>query len=155
MVQRKEPLIWHAYEYVYREKSVDWYWAVAIIAISMAVTSILFNNLLFALLILLAFFSLMLYAKRKPHLLEIKIDHRGLQEGRVHYPFSSIESFWVEDRFEEPKIIMRSRKKTMPYIVIPIVDVNPDLVRDHLKRFLLEDEHAEPLAKKIMEYLGF
>ncbi len=154
-IERKKPIVWEAYEYVHREKSTDWYWAVSIITVSMAVTAILFNDVLFAVFIVISFFALMLYAKRKPQLLEIKIDDRGIEEGRVRYPYLSIESFWVEDRFGETKIIMKSKKKTLPYIVIPIIDVNADDVRDHLKKFLPEEEHEEPLAKRIMEYLGF
>lgn len=155
VVKKIEPLIWHGYEYVYREKSSDWYWAVTIIAVSMAITSLLFGNLLFSVLILIGFFTLMLYAKRKPQLHQIKIDERGIEEGRLRYSHSSIESFWVEDRFGEAKIILKSKKKTLPYIVIPIIDVDPELVRDYIRKYVREEEHGEPLAKQIMEYLGF
>jgi len=155
VVKKAEPLVWHAHEYVYREKSSDWYWAVSIIAVSMAITSMLFNNLLFSILILLGFFTLMLYARRKPLLHQIKIDNRGVEEGRLHYLYSSLDSFWVEDRFGEAKIILKSKKKTMPYIVIPIFDIDSETVRDYLHKYLKEEEHSEPLAKQIMEYLGF
>ena len=155
MATKKEPLIWHAYEYVYREKSTDWYWAVGIIAVSISITSVLFSNILFAIFIMLALFTLIMYAKRKPHLLQVKLDERGIQEGHAHYLYSTIESFWVEDRFGDFKIIMRSKKKTMPYIIIPIMEVSADEVRDHLKKYVLEEEHSEPLARRIMEYLGF
>ncbi len=156
MPKQKEPIVWQAYEYVHREKSADWYWAVSIITISMAVTAILFNDILFSIFIVLACFTLMIYAKRKPHLLTIKLEERGIQEGRAHYPFSTIESFWVEDRYGEAKIIMKSQKKTLPYIIIPIAEeIDSDIVRNHLKRHLPEEEHEEPLAKRIMEYLGF
>ncbi len=154
-IAKKEPLVWEAFEYVHREKSADWYWAVSIIAISITVTAVLFNDILFAIFIILSFFTLMLYAKRKPHLLQIKLDGRGIQEGRVRYPYSTIESFWVEDRFGDHKIILKSKKKTMPYIVIPIKDVSANEVHEHLKKHLPEEEHSEPLAKRIMEYLGF
>ncbi len=152
---KKEPLVWHAHEYIYREKSSDWYWAVGIIAVSLAVTSILFNNVLFSVVILLAFFTLMMYAKRKPSLLQIKIDERGIMEGHIHYHFSTIDSFWVEDRYGESKLILKSKKKTLPYIVIPIFDVSVDDVRDMIKKHVPEEEHQEPIGKKIMEYLGF
>jgi len=155
MVKLREPIVWEAYEYIYREKSADWYWAVGIIAFTMAVTSILFNNVLFAIFIVLSFFTLMMFSKRKPHLLEIKLDERGIQEGKIRYPYSTLESFWVEDRYGDFKIIMKSKKKTMPYIVIPIIDVEPESVHTHLKRYLPEVEHTEPLAKRVMEYLGF
>lgn len=151
----KEPIRWQAYEYVYREKSADWYWAVGIITISMTITSILFNNILFAVFIMLAFFVLMLYAKRRPQLIEVKLDDRGVKEGNLHYHYSGLESFWVEDRHGEPKLIMKSKKKTMPYITIPIFEVDANEVRDHIKKHVREEEHSEPLAKQIMEYLGF
>lgn len=152
---KKEPLVWHAHEYVYRERSADWYWAVGIIAVSLAVTSILFNNVLFAVVIVLAFFVLMIYAKRKPHLLQIKIDDRGITEGKIHYHFSAIDSFWVEDRFGDHKLILKSKKKTLPYIIIPIIDTNAEDVREMVKKYVPEEEHQEPLGKQIMEYLGF
>ena len=155
MAPNREPLVWHAYEYTYKEKSADWYWAVGIIAVSMAVTSILFNNVLFAIFIVLALFTLMMYAKRKPHLLQIKLDDSGVQEGHAHYHYSTIESFWVEDRYGDAKLIMKSKKKTLPYIIIPIIEINSDSVRNHIKRYVKEEEHTEPLAKQIMEYLGF
>jgi hypothetical protein len=155
MASKKEPLIWQAYEYAHQEKSADWYWAVSIIATSMAITSILFGNVLFAVFLVLAFFMLMVYAKRKPHLIKIKLDDRGVTEGHIHYHYSTIESFWVEDRFGETKLILKLKKKTSPYIIIPIVDVSSDDVRDYIKKYTPEEEHAEPLAKKIMEYLGF
>ncbi len=151
----REPLTWQAYEYVYREKSSDWYWAVGIITVSFAVTAILFNNVLFAVFIILAFCILMMYSKRRPELLEIKLDERGVQEGNLRYHYSSIESFWVEDRYGENKLIMKSKKKALPYITIPIFDVSATDVRSHIKRHVREEEHAEPLAKQIMEYLGF
>lgn len=155
MAGSKEPITWQAYEYVYREKSTDWYWAVGIISVSMAITSILFNNVLFAVFILLAFFILMVYSKRKPEIINIKLDERGVQEGNLHYHYGSIESFWVEDRYGETKLIMKSKKKAMPYITIPIFDVDASIVRNHIKRHVREEEHSEPLAKQIMEYLGF
>ena len=154
-VPKREPLVWQAYEYFYREKSTDWYWAVGIIAVSVAITSILFNNVLFAVFILLAFFTLMMYSKRRPELIEIRVDDRGVQEGSLRYHYSSLESFWVEDRYGETKLIMKSKKKAMPYITIPIFDVDANDVRNHMKRHVREEEHAEPLAKQIMEYLGF
>lgn len=155
MASSKAPLIWQTYEYVHQEKSSDWYWAVSIIAISMATTSILFGNILFAIFLVLAFFMLMVYANRKPNLIKIKLDDRGITEGRAHYHYSTIDSFWVEDRYEDHKLILKSKRKTLPYIIIPIVEISPDDVRDHIRNYLPEEEHNEPLSKKIMEYLGF
>ncbi|MCR4311201.1 MAG: hypothetical protein NUV54_01370 [Candidatus Taylorbacteria bacterium] len=155
VVSKKEPIIWHAHEYTHREKSSDWYWAVSITSFSIATAAILFNNVLFAVLIVLAFFILMMYSKRKPNLLEIKLDERGIIWGHTHHLFNGIDSFWVEDRFGNPRLIIKAKNKVVRYIVMPIIDVPADEVRDHLKRHLKEVEHHEPIAKQLMEYLGF
>ncbi|MES2087976.1 MAG: hypothetical protein V4467_03205 [Patescibacteria group bacterium] len=155
MENKKGVLEWEAYEYNYTEKSADWYWAVGIIAVSVAITAVLFNNVLFAIFIILSLCTLMLYANRKPNLLPIKLDNRGIQEGKIRYLYSSIESFCVEDQHVEHKIILKSKKKLLPYIVIPIRDIPADTVHDHLKKYLPEEEHSEPLAKRVLEYLGF
>ena len=153
--QKKEPIVWYAHEYVHREKSSDWYWAVSITAVSIATASILFNNVLFAILIVLAFLILMTYSKREPSVLEVKIDDRGLTNGPSHYHYSTLESFWVEDRFGNTKLIVKSKQRIMPYIIIPVVDIDPDEIRGHMKRHLKEKEHHEPIPRQIMEYLGF
>lgn len=155
MIKRKEPIVWEAFEYVHREKSTDWYWAVSIIAVSVAVTSILFNNILFAIFIILSFIVLMIYANKKPAILSIQLDERGIQEGRVRYPYSSIESFWIEDQFDVFKLILKTKKKVLPYVIIPINDIDPNIVHNHLKKYLVEEEHSEPITKRLMEYLGF
>lgn len=155
MEKPKALLSWETPEYVHTEKSADWYWAVGIIAISVATTAVLFDNTIFGIFIILSLATLMLYANRKPDILKIRIDERGIQDGPTRYPYSSLESFCIEDQEIEHKIILKSKKKLQPYIVIPIRDVSADDVHKQLKRFLREDEHTEPLAKRIVEYLGF
>ncbi len=153
--KQNQPLVWTTLEYPYREKSSDWYWAVGIIAVSMAITSILFENLLFAIFIILSLFTLLLYSKHRPSVIEVKIGDKGIEEGKLKYPYRNLESFWVEDRYGESKLILKSLKKTLPYITITIEEISSDTVRDRLRKYLPEEEHTEPLSKKIMEYLGF
>ena len=53
------------------------------------------------------------------------------------------------------KIILKSKKAIMPYIVIPVHDESVDEVAAVLREFLEEKELAEPASHKVMEYLGF
>lgn len=87
---------WQAFEYEHTTKSADWFWIVWIIAIGIAITAYLFNNLLFGIFILISAFSLSIYASRKPDLLNFTLSERGfLIKGKL-VPFSAIQSFWVE-----------------------------------------------------------
>ena len=152
-----EPLRWQAHEYDHFERSTDWYWAVSIITFSIIVLSIIFNDYLFAVVTLIGVFTLVLYTYRKPRLISYEINKKGIVIEKTLYPYVTIESFWVADHHEfvEPKLILKSAKVVMPYIVIPIKDVDPDEVHGILQTVLAEEEHFEPLAHKIMEYLGF
>ena len=151
----KTPLRWQAFEYVHREKSSDWFWAVGIISVSIAATAIIFNNLLFAILIIVGAFALCLFAARKPLRMNFEINDRGILVERVQYPYSSLESFWVEENLGHPKILVKSSKMMMPYIILPIEEIEPATIREYLSEKLPEVEHREPLLQQIMEYLGF
>ncbi|MDD5318625.1 MAG: hypothetical protein PHF79_02275 [Candidatus Pacebacteria bacterium] len=149
---------WSAHEYVYQKKTADWFWAVGIITISAAVITIIFGNILFAILILVGAAALTLFAAREPHLVNFKIDERGLYVEKNLYPFATLESFWVEhnDHLGFPsKILVKSKKRIMPLIVIPLDEVDPQDIHDVLDLYLKEEEHIEPLSQKLMEYLGF
>ncbi len=144
---------WQAFEYEYRTKSTDWFWIVWILAIGIAITAYLFNNLLFGIFVLISAFSLSLYASRKPDLLNFILSDKGIYIGDKLISFTSLQSFWIED---DNKIIFQANKKTTPYIIIPL-DESVDI--EYLRKLLLEQleevEHDEPLSQKILEKLGF
>ncbi len=145
-------ITWQAFEYEHSPKSADWFWVVWIIAVGIAVTAYLFNNLLFGIFILISAFSLSLYSSRKPNFLTFRLSEKNLFIGEKNIPFSSLQSFWIEDE----KIIFQAESKIVPYIVIPL---SKEIDRDNLKEYLLkhleEEEHHEPLSQKIFERLGF
>lgn len=150
-----DDISWQAPEFEYIEKGPDWYWAVGVIATTLIVAAILFENLLFSLVILFATIALVTQANREPDILEFTIDRRGVRIENTLYPYASLRSFWVENTEHEQQIILQSQKNLMPYIIVPIAEVDPEEVRDYLLQFLPEEEHEEPLSHKIMEYLGF
>ncbi len=148
---------WKAFEYLHTEKTSDWYWIVGIISVSIAILAVIFNNLIFALLILVSAATLSLFASRPPHLIEISIDAAGVTIGKTRYPYVHLESFWVETNEHYPRLLLKSKKVLMPFIVALIEehDVHPDEIRTFLLNHLPEEEHTEPLLEKVLLYLGF
>jgi hypothetical protein len=71
------------------------------------------------------------------------------------HPYLTLEAFWVETRGGEPKLILKSKKAMMPFIIIPVHEESADEVADVLRQFIEEKELAEPASHKVMEYLGF
>ncbi len=152
----KEYLEWQGFEYYHTEKGTDWDWALGIIAVSVAVTAILLQDSLFAVVVGLATFILRAAARRKPRFLSYEINTKGIVGGHILYPFETLESFWIIEESRYPKIVLKSKKVILPFIHLPLGTGNPDEIREYLMgNDVAEVEHIEPLSHKIMEYLGF
>jgi len=150
-----DKISWETYEYIHTEKTNDWYWIVAIVTISIAVIAIILNNVIFAILILISSFTLSLFASRRPDIVSASIDNSGVTFGKTRYPYSTLESFWVETRDGYPRLLLKSSKIIMPFIVIHTEDLDADEIRHFLSTHLKEEEHTEPLLEKVLIYLGF
>ena len=150
-----EKISWKAHERIHTEKTNDWYWIVAIVTISIAVLSIILDNVIFGILIIISSFTLSLVASKKPEYLETTIDSRGVRTGKIFYPYDNLDSFWIETRDAHPRLILKSKKMFMTFITILLEDMDPDEVGDYLSQHLHEEEHVEPLLEKLLIYFGF
>lgn len=147
-------LTWSAPEYLEQNRSTDWYWGVGLVALIAAGAAVFFGNYLFAVLIAVGAFSLILFAQRKPEHIEYSITERGIRINSLLYPYNSLDSFWVDENEHDPKILLASKKFFLPYIIIPLYDHDPREVRDILLAYLPEVEHHEPLLQILAERLG-
>ncbi len=150
-----EKISWRTIEYLHTEKNSDWYWIVAIITISIAIISIILNNVIFAILIIVSSFTLSLFASRKPEVVDVEINNLGVVVGRDHFPYRNLESFWIETRDSNPRILLKSKKILMPFIVVLIDETEPEKIRTFLLKYLQEEEHTEPFLEKVLLYFGF
>jgi hypothetical protein len=153
----RQPLKWKALEYVHAEKTPDWYWALGLIAVAGSIAALLFNNVLFAVLILFGAFVLALLASRHPEEISFALTQRGIRVNDTLYPYQTLDSFNVDELSKDhtPKLIVEAKSFFTPTLVIPLIGIDADRVHDFLLDFLPEEEHVEPLSHKIMEWLGF
>lgn len=149
-------LEWEAHEYLHKERTNDWFWAVGIVTFSLALAFIIYGNIIFGIFILVAAFSLSLYINRPPENLEMKIDSKGISRNNIYYPFDALHSFWIDLDHPHKKIILRSKKMLMPLIVIPLGEkTDPEKVDKILKEYLKEEELKLPFLEDVIEFLGF
>src|SRR3989344_3657846 len=149
-----EVIEWQAYEYEYKERSPDWYWAVSIIAVSIVITAVILGNTLLAVLIVISIFSLFAHAARKPQLITHRLTSKGVHEGKRFHHFNTLESFWVDEEAGIPKLLIKEKSVFSPFIILPLEETDSEAVREFLAAHLEEVEHHEPVSKKIMEFLG-
>jgi hypothetical protein len=153
---RDYEIVWEELEYEFFDKSPDWFWALGIISVSVAATSIILGNLLLAILILVGSFTMALYASKKPDRVHYEVNQRGVIIEDKLYPYASLDSFWVDQIGEKPKLLISSKKLLMPQLILPLSrEVDTDHLRDYLLDRVDEEEQREPISSRIMEYLGF
>ena len=148
-------LRWSAYEHEHVERESDWFWALGVIAVCAALTSILFSNIFFAIVILLAAGVIALIARTPPELHEIEISERGIRIGDVLHRYDEILAFWVDQERDEPHLLIDTTKVLSPNIIIPLTDVDPAVVRALLSEHAEERQMDEPLSHRVLEILGF
>jgi hypothetical protein len=156
MPPARTTLRWSAYEHDHIERSVDWFWALGIIAVCAALVSILFHDVLFSILILIAATTIGLLARTPPDIIEFELSERGIKVGDTMHRFEEIISFWVEDHdVRRPLLLVDTFKFMAPNLIIPIEEIDPHTVREYLRARTKEVPMKEPLAHKILELFGF
>ena len=148
-------LRWSAYEHEHIDRGSDWFWALGVIAVSAALTSLLFGNVLFALLIVVAATTIGLIAKKPPELHEFEISDKGIRIGRTLHPYDTVISFWVDEEEEKPLLLVDTVTFMTPNLIIPIGELHPDDIRERLRPHAEEVPMKEPIAHKILEFFGF
>jgi len=152
-------IIWEALEHDHVEKKPDWFWAVGIVAVAGAILAIYFENVLFAIVILVGAFASMLHGHTPPKSLTYEIGRKGIKIGDSIFPYSTLESFWVLDEEDnsKDKIFLKSQKFLMPLVIMPFDsrEIDAESIREYLLDYLDEEELEEPLSQIIMERFGF
>ena len=144
---------WNTMEYVPQKKSVDWYWAIGIIAVSATVASLIYNNFLFAVFVIVGTASLILFQIRKPRQIHVALFPQGIKIDSYLYPYDSMKSFWIED--SHPRLHLASTRFISPAIIIPLEEANLNQVHNILSDNLEEKEVKPTLMNALVDRLGF
>jgi hypothetical protein len=147
---------WEAPEHHHVEKGNDWFFALAIIVVALVITAILFDDVLFAVFLGVAGGVLGVAAAKRPSIVPFSVSVRGVKiEDHLH-PFSTLESFYIKEEDPRgPQLLLKSKRKLMPLIIMPIPLAHIDDIEDILAERLDEEELEEPLFEKILELFGF
>jgi len=149
-------ITWEAPEHHHVEKGNDWFFALTIIIISLVVAAILFGDVLFALLIGLAGGAMAVSAARRPSIIPYAVTVRGVRIEDRLYPYSTLDSYHIDEEDPRgPQLLIKSDKKLMPLIIMPIPPEHIDDIEQILKEKLAEEELVEPFLVKVLELFGF
>jgi hypothetical protein len=149
-------LEWSALEYEEKERGNDWFWALGIIVVASSITSFIYGNYFFGLLLIIGGILLWVFAVKKPDLVFYELNEKGLKIKNRLYPYENIKSFWVQKGEEKSTLFIKSERLFLPIISMPI-ELNST---EEIKKFMLsnkvpEEEMKEHPSEKIMDSLGF
>ena len=158
----KELLAWEAPEYFHYDRTNDWYWWTGLVAILLIAFALWQGSFLFAILILVGWFTVVLYAIRPPQIVICKLTEKGVlvksphSDGIKMYPWAELKSYWI---FYRPPIHAElsiiSKKTLMTHIKLPLGEVSPDKVKNIVKQYLAEEEQKESLIDNLSQLAKF
>ncbi|MCF7833760.1 MAG: hypothetical protein K9L98_00270 [Candidatus Pacebacteria bacterium] len=169
--EQNNKLQWSALEYEEKERSPDWFWALGIVVLAGAVTSIIFENYFFALFLILSGVLMAMFAIKKPDMVIYEINKKGVKIRNRIYLFEDITTFWVqknpssEDRdlhgslpegYILPTLFIKTKRAFAPILSIPIEEENAHIIRNiMLNHDVVEEKMKEHFSDKIMDFIGF
>ncbi len=148
-------LSWSAPEYEHKEQTLDWFWALGVVVVAGSITSVIFKNYFFAIVLILGGILMAIFAIKKPETVNYEINEKGLKIRDRLYPYEAIKSFWVRQG-EQPHLFIQSQRLFMPIIQVPVGTYLGQEVREiMLAHGVLEEEMKEHATEKVMDFLGF
>ncbi len=151
-----EHITWETEEFPYHEKDSQWFLLAGIIAGGIIISLVIMGNIFGAVTFLLFTVIGYLYATKKPEILSVVIDAKGISINDKLIPYSHVSSFWV---FYEPPmkdlIIIQKEKFTIKTI-IPLDNTHPVDVRALLlHNAMVEKEEEESIAEILSRRFHF
>ncbi len=150
---------WETDEYTQKEVNPDWIWALGIITIIILVLSIMFNNYLFGILMVIGATCIIYLKIRNPKSINIAITDRSIQIGEEERYYHDLGSFWIDitrKENDEARLLLASKRNFTPLVVISIPNnIDTKALRTNLLTHLEEKQMKESGIYEIMEKLGF
>ena len=150
----QDAIEWSTYEYEKVERGPYWFLLPGGVALIFIIFGILARSYFFIAFVALAFTVLAIYMKREPRLLNFAITPEGIRIGKQIYDYSSLKSFWIFNKSNPKELSLETGKALVPYIKIPLGDLESDGVRSYLLNFIKEEEHKELISDQVVRSLG-
>lgn len=156
MNESTRTVTWKAAEHNHVEKGADWFWVLGILALAGAIAAFVLGNFLFAIVILVGAGSMAIVTLRRPRTISFTVNMRGVQIDETFHPYSTLESFYIDDvNYTKPQLLLKSKKIYAPLIIIPVPTAHVADVDAILGERLPEEELEEPFINVLLEFFGF
>lgn len=155
-MEENTTLTWQAFDKTDKERKVDWFWALGIIAIAGSVLAFLFGNFLFGVFILLAVVILIFLITQKPKRIECSLNEKGITIDGTLTPYQKIKGFYLDETHEWGKILLHTDHPISAIVSVFYEDkaLGDDIYEMFQKYEIPEEYLVEPISQQIFEKLG-
>ncbi len=159
-IPRTAEISWEAYEHKHHHVTNDWFWTVALLGFVTSLVSIYYSNYLLAIFAIVSSFTIIMLKIKGPQILTIRLTPKGIIVKDSLYPYNRIESFCIYEQGchgikRTNELSIKSDRTFMPQIILPLGEIETDLVRNYLSRYLIEEHHEIQIADVLSEFLKF
>lgn len=136
-----EIISWEIPEYQKHTRNKLWYILFGIIGIAMIIYAITTANFLFAIILIISSFILIINDSRNPQNVLVTIANEGVIVGRKFYDYDDIKNFSIvyKPTVGVKNLYIDFKSSTKHHLSIPLLDINPLFLRDNLSKYLEED----------------
>ena len=146
-IKTEDKITWRIEEPNFTPKTIEWFWALGILALALIIFSILLKNYLLIIIVALAAFIIYGGKNKKSELINFRLDDNGLHIENKFYPYDNFESFWIfearNDKTQE--LALRYKRHLSPLLIIPFHNNDEPRIRKILTKYLTESEEHESL----------
>lgn len=147
---------WYGEQYSFEERGSDWFWALGIVAAAAVLTSILFGNILLALVILAGAATLGLQAAKQARTHHFAVYENGIAIDDNLYLYNDMRDFAILefiDPEQPPALSIKTNHILAPHLWIPINDHDPVDIYEYISNHLPEGMHEETLLDRLTALL--
>lgn len=152
----KDQISWHAPEFNYVHKDIEWYWMTIIVSSIIFLISIWQRNLLFAFFVVIAEFLIIHWSKQYPKTLRFSLTKNSVRiSDLAEYPYSHLVGFDILRHDDHSEIVFQTKKRIQPFVKILIDSDHIQEIREFLSEHLPEIDYEEPLSDHFGRMMGF
>ena len=139
---------WKVQKFENFERHVWWSRIIFIILIVLLTYSLLTDNFLLSIILILSGIIIYLFEKKDPEDYTFAVYETGIVAHNHFYEFTEIENFWIfyeAGHIGRKEISIKINNPFFPYIHIPLGKENPNKIRKILLEYIPEEMHKESL----------
>lgn len=149
-----EIVSWETPEYQRHDRPSWWYGVYAVLAVGLIIFALTTSNFLFAVIIVIASFVILLHDARNPQPVLISLTTEGIVVGNRFYDYDEVKHFAIVYKPAQnlKRLYFEFKAARKHRLSLALHDTNPLFIRENLLKFLPEDldRTDEPLS----EFLG-